>query len=405
MSINKEQIEKYADVMIWGMETARKCRGGRFKKGDVVLVKFDILAMELAEAIHRKLMGRGANVLMKCLTNETMEYDFYNLADTKQLKFVGPWEETYCESLNGSIFLSAPASLTHLKDIDPKRMSTAAVSRKHLRDILNERESKGLYGWTLCGFPTKELAKQAGMSITRYSNQIAKSCYLNEEDPVAKWISVYKNMDRICKWINKLTKDVKHFHIESKNTDMIITPGEKRAWKNGEGVNIPSFELFMSPDWRGTSGTYHADMPTFRGGNYIKGVTLKFEKGRAVSIKADEGEEYLVKTLNTDRGACQVGEFSLTDKRFSKIDEFMAEILYDENYGGKYGNCHIAVGSSYTETYDGPADDLTKEVKSKLGFNDSAIHWDLINGEDKTVTAHFKDGNTKVIYEKGEFTY
>jgi len=403
--LNNEQIEKYADVMIWGMETERRCRSGRFKKGNIVQIRFDIAAIKLAEAIHRKLTERGINVFAKCLSSETMEYDFYNLADTKQLKFVGPWEETYFNSLNGSIFLSAPASLTHLKDIDPKRMATMSVARKHLRDIMNDREAQGLFGWTLCSFPTDELAKQSGLSLTKYSNQIVKACYLNEDDPVAKWTDVYKNMDKLCNWLNKLTKGVKHFRVESKNTDMIITPGESRAWKNGEGANIPSFELFMSPDWRGTSGTYHADMPTFRGGNYIEGVTLKFEKGRATSIRADKGEEYLVKTLKTDRGACQVGEFSLTDKRFSKIDEFMAEILYDENYGGKYGNCHIAVGSSYTETYDGSADDLTKEVKKKLGFNDSAIHWDLINGEDKMVTAHFNDGKTQVIYEKGEFLY
>jgi len=249
------------------------------------------------------------------------------------------------------------------------------------------------------------------MSLTKYSNQVAKACYLDEDDPVAKWASVYKNMDRISKWLNRITKNTRYFHIESENvgvhntlTDLIITPGEKRAWKTGGGCNIPSFELFMSPDWRGTEGTYHADMPTFKGGNYIEGITLEFEKGRATSISANKGEEYLIKTLNTDRAACQVGEFSLTDKRFSKIDTFMAEILYDENYGGKHGNCHIAVGNSYSETYDGDPSELTKETKKKLGFSDSAVHWDMINGENKVVTAHFKDGKTKVIYENGEFT-
>ena len=98
-------------------------------------------------------------------------------------------------------------------------------------------------------------------------------------------------------------------------------------------------------------------------------------------------------------------EFSLTDRRFSKITKFMADILYDENFGGKYGNCHVAVGASYADTFSGPQDKLDKKLKEKLGFNDSSLHWDLINTEDKTVTATLKDGSKKKIYEKGQFKY
>ena len=105
-----------------------------------------------------------------------------------------------------------------------------------------------------------------------------------------------------------------------------------------------------------------------------------------------------------DKGACRVGEFSLTDKRFSRINRFMANTLYDENYGGRYGNCHLAVGDSYSDTYDGNPAELTKETKRKLGFNDSALHWDLVNTEKKTVTAYLKNGKRVLIYENGMFT-
>ena len=105
-----------------------------------------------------------------------------------------------------------------------------------------------------------------------------------------------------------------------------------------------------------------------------------------------------------DKGASRVGEFSLTDKRFSKINRFMANTLYDENYGGKFGNCHVALGSSYSDTYDGDTSKLTKQIKTRLGFNDSALHWDLVNTERKLVTAHLKSGKKKIIYENGVFT-
>ncbi len=93
-----------------------------------------------------------------------------------------------------------------------------------------------------------------------------------------------------------------------------------------------------------------------------------------------------------DRGASRLGEFSLTDKRFSKINQFMANTLFDENFGGSWGNCHVALGASYADTYSGDVKSLTKEKKTHLGFNDSALHWDLVNTEKKRVVAHLADG-------------
>jgi aminopeptidase len=82
----------------------------------------------------------------------------------------------------------------------------------------------------------------------------------------------------------------------------------------------------------------------------------------------------------------------------------MASTLYDENHGGRHGTCHVAVGSSYTDTYDGDPAKLTKAAKRKLGFNDSALHWDLVNTERKTITARLRNGRETVIYENGVFT-
>jgi aminopeptidase len=81
----------------------------------------------------------------------------------------------------------------------------------------------------------------------------------------------------------------------------------------------------------------------------------------------------------------------------------MADTLYDENFGGKYGNCHIAVGNGYSDTYGGDLTKLTGNMKKKLGFNNSALHWDLINTQDKLVTAKLKNGRHLTIYEKGKF--
>jgi len=148
---------------------------------------------------------------------------------------------------------------------------------------------------------------------------------------------------------------------------------------------------------------YYANLPSFRSGNYVKDVRISFARGKAVAVEAAQGEAFVKRQLAMDPGACRLGEFSLTDRRFSRIDRFMAETLFDENFGGKEGNCHVALGSSYSDTFSGNPARLTPALRKNLGFNDSALHWDLVNTEPKTVTAHMTNGRKTVIYDGGEF--
>jgi len=398
MVLTTAELEKYADVLLWGLKTARK---SKFKKGDIILIQYENPALPLAEILFKKIVAMGMHPVQRMGLTFGMEKGFFEEADDKQLVFIPPGEKELYENVNGRIFLRAPESLTHLKDIDPARIGTVLVSRKPLKDILDKREEQGFYSWTLCTFPTHELARQAKTTIRHYATQIIKACYLDKENPVQEWESILNNVHGIKKWLNSLK--IKTLHIEAKNIDLTITPGEKRKWSGVSGHNIPSFEIFFSPDWRGTEGTYYANLPSFRSGNYVKGIRLTFQKGAVVKIEADEGEQFAIKQLAMDKGASRIGEFSLTDRRFSRIDRFMADTLFDENFGGRHGNSHIAVGSSYTESYTGNQADMTKQLKEKLGFNDSALHWDLVNTERKTVTAHLTSGKKLVIYEDGQF--
>ena len=394
----QRQLDRYADVLLWGLKTSRS---GRFKKKDIVLIRYNIPANPLAEIVYTKLLDRGMNPVLRVNLTSAMERIFFKLANNNQIVFQPPGEEELFKKLNGGIFLHAPESITHLSDVDPKRIGKAGVARKYLRDILDERDQAGAFGWTLCNYPTEEQARHAGLSLREYADQIIRACFLNRTSPISQWQNVFKNATSIKKWLNSMK--VNFYHIESANTDLKITPGEKRKWIGISGHNIPSFEIFLSPDWRGTSGIYFADQPSFRSGNYVEGVRLEFKQGAAVKIQARKGQNFVVRQLSLDKGANKLGEFSLTDKRLSKINTFMANTLFDENYGGKYGNCHVALGASYVDTYDGNLQELTKEKKTDLGFNDSALHWDLVNTENKRVSAHLASGKKVTIYENGKF--
>jgi aminopeptidase len=396
----KKQLERYADVLWWGLTTAKKVA---FKKNDIVLIRYNSSAVELAEVLYAGLLSRGMHPVQRVSPSATMEKDFYLHSSNRQLVFIPPGEKELMSRLNGSIYLHAPESITHLSAVAPQKIGKTTVAQKALRDILNRREARGSFSWTLCIFPTAELAGQAGLSLEDYTRQVVKACFLSKSDPITEWRHIYNNARSIKKWLNSMK--VKFLHVESDNIDLEITPGEKRQWIGISGRNIPSFEIFVSPDWRGTRGQYHADQPSYRSGNRVEGVRLEFNKGKVIKVSSETGQEFVKKQLRMDKGADKVGEFSLTDRRFSRINRFMANTLFDENYGGKYGNCHIALGSSYSNTYTGDSKRLNQALKQKLGFNESALHWDLVNTEKKRVTAHLQTGKAITIYENGRFTY
>ncbi len=396
---SENQLEKYAEVLLWGLTTARK----GFKKYDRILLKADTCGLSLAEIVYKKLVKMKFNVITRIIETPKMERYFYEFSDLRQRKFVAAGEKELFSDLNGYVGVRAPESLTHLKDIDPLRQAETAVARKFLRDILDRNEEKGKFGWTLCMYPTEILAKTAKMSVAEYAGQIAKACFLNEKDPVKKWREIYRSSVEIKRWLKSLKIDWMYFH--SRSMDLKVKIGEKRKFVGISGHNIPSFEIFTSPDCRYTEGVYFANMPSFRGGNYVGGVRIEFKKGIAVKVLAEKGGEYVKKILKTDRGASMVGEISLTDRRFSRIDRFMANTLFDENFGGKYGNCHLAVGNSYSDSFDGDTKKLSSRLKNKMGFNSSSIHWDLVNTENKIVRAKLKSGKTITVYEKGMFKY
>ena len=398
MTFSDETIKKYCHVLLWALKTARK---GPCRKNEIIMIRYELPALRLAEALQASLLDGGMNPVLRVGMTPRMEKQFYVKANKSQLVFQSPGERELYQKLNGGIYLHAPDSLTHLADVDSKKIGKAAVARKSLKDILDRREETGKFSWTLCLFPTAELAKQAKLPLARYAEQVIKACYLERKNPVEEWKKTYRNALQIKRWLNSMR--IERLHVESDRMDLRLTPGERRRWVGITGHNIPSFEIFLSPDWRGTEGVYCADQPSYRNGNYVESVKLTFEKGKVVKSEAAKGGSFLAKQVALDPGAARVGEFSLTDKRFSRIDRFMANTLFDENFGGKHGNCHLALGSSYSDTFAGDSATLTKAKKKKLGFNDSALHWDLVNTEDKRVTAYLAGGKKVVIYEEGMF--
>ena len=126
--LTDKQIERYADVLLWGLKTAR---GKSLRRNDIVAIRFNLPAVKLAERLHAKLLTKGVHPVVRFLATPVMERNFYALSTGTQLTFSPPGEKQLLQQLNGSIMIYAPQSLTHLRDINPVKFNKAAVGNIH----------------------------------------------------------------------------------------------------------------------------------------------------------------------------------------------------------------------------------------------------------------------------------
>jgi aminopeptidase len=389
-------LENYAKVMI----NFALGKGQGIKKNQVVYLQYDSEALPLALAVYKRILEKGAQPMVKSIDESFQKLMFENASDEQLKFFPKEYTKALVDTIDHRIYLIAPSDPFLLKNIDPKKIITANSEKQMLRKWLFEKEDQGKLTWTLCLYGTEGMAKEAGLSIQEFWAEIINACYLDSQDPIAVWKETFVKIEELKNKLNALP--VEKYHLISEGTDLYISLGEKRKWEGGRGANIPSFEIFTSPDWRGVNGYIFFNFPLYRYGNIIKNVRLEFKDGRVIKATADKNEK-LLREMIAQKNADKIGEFSLTDKRFSKISRFMANTLYDENFGGQFGNSHLAVGTSYHDCYNGDIKSMTEKDWENLGFNESIEHCDIINTNDKTVSAILKDGSKKVIYKTGQF--
>ncbi len=396
--LSPDQLAAYAEVLLWAM---RSSRAVPFKHGDLVLVRYDAAALPLAEAVYAALIEAHLHPVASAMPTSAMQAQHYGNSSFGQLTFIPPGLDELFRATAGCITILAPDSLTALSDIDPRSIAQGELAEARTQQVLAHRRRLGLLGATVCLYPTEALAQASGMALDEYAERLARACLLLMPEPVAQWRRVQKELGDIAAWLNGL--NIQRLHVQSEHMDLTLAPGESRRFVGVTGSNVPGFELYLAPDWRTVSGVYYADQPSIRWGRLVSRARLEFHDGVAVEATADAGGTFLTGRMTADPGARRVGEFSLTDKRVSKVERFMAHTLLDENHGGTTGNCHIALGGASAASFAGPADELTPEREDSLGFNSSTLHWDLVNIEEKRVTAWLAGGGRRTIYENGQF--
>lgn len=399
----QEILEKYANVLV----NFALGGGAGLKSGEVVRVTAQEIAKPLYLEVCKAVWRAGGNVIEDYRINEVDQtgtaFAMYENATTDaQFDFFpAKFTRGLVDDVDHLLMIVSDTDLHALENVDAKRMMQRGKTRQPWMHWRAEKENAGKLTWTLGLYTTAAMAAEAGLSEQEYWEQIIQACFLDDPDPIGRWRSVEEQIKNTMKRLNALA--IKKLHIEGDDADLWVIIGEKRQWMGGSGRNIPSFEVFTSPDWRGTNGWIRFNQPLYNYGVVAKNVRLEFKDGVVTNVTADTGEKMLQEMVATEN-ANKIGEYSLTDSRLSRITKFMATTLYDENIGGRYGNTHLALGSSYHDTYDGDPSGVGEEEWARLGFNASSVHTDIISTTDRIVTAVLEDGSERVIYEDGKFT-
>lgn len=393
---SQEILKKYADVLIrfalWWWEW--------MKPGEIVYLQVPESAKPLLFELQKSVLEAGWNYIINFIPEWSQKVFFENASD-EQASF---WPKDYfleiVKTCTHVLRIEATDDKYELKWIDSKKLIWRQKWSKFYMEARNEKENRWELTWTIWMYGTEAMARDVWMTLEEYWQQIIKACFLDEADPIAKWKEVFKSMERIINTLNSM--EIEKVHVEWEDVDLHVKIWEKRQWLWWSWRNIPSFELFTSPDWRGTNWWIRFNQPLYRYGNKVEWIELKFKDWLITEAKAESWEE-LLKEMIASENANKIWEFSLTDRRFSRITRFMGETLYDENVWWEFGNTHIAVGSSYHDAFVWDIPSQSKEDWDRLWFNESAIHTDIMSTNNRKVTATLKDWSEVVIYENWEF--
>jgi len=397
----KETLDRYASVLV----DFALGGGDGIRAGEVVRVVAPDSAKPLYAALNRAVWRAGGHVIGAYQPDDgpdvNLARDFYELASPEQLDFFpARYTRGMIDEIDHQVSVIAPGDPRSLDSVEPARIMRRGETMRQLLDWRGEKENEGRFTWTLGLYGTPGMAAEAGTDLETYWQQIIDACFLDDADPLARWREVGERVEHTRQWLDGL--EIERVHVQGEDVDLWVSVGEQRRWLGGRGRNIPSFELFTSPDWRGTEGWIYCNQPLYRYGNLVKGIRLTFADGLVTGASAEQNEQVLKDMIATE-GANRIGEFSLTDRRFSRITRFMAQTLYDENFGGAHGNTHIALGRSYQDAYDGDPAGVSDEEWQRLGFNSSSVHTDVVSTSDRIATAVLRGGEQQVIYRDGQF--
>lgn len=378
--------------------------GANVQPGQIVALSSEPGKEPLARAIAEAAYRAGARFVDVFVFDEHVKRARALHADPATLTFVPPWygqrvlELGRCRA--ATIALTGPVE-PHLMDgIDPRLAARDRLPAvRESMTVVNDRA----INWSVVPCPTPGWAQMvypeldSEAALLRLWSEIAHVCRLDEPDPVSAWRTRLARLMEVAATLDRLELD--RLHFQGPGTDLTIGLLPASRWiaaqlETDRGVvhvpNIPTEEVFYTPDPERVEGTVRATKPLFTSGRLIRELEVKFEHGRAVEILGSDGAEPLRSLVRRDEGAARLGEVALVDResRIGQLGTIFYNTLLDENAAS-----HIALGQGYA---------FGVAEQDAVRINESELHIDFMIGSDEvTVSGVTRSGRELALLSGG----
>ena len=396
--------EKYIDLLLKG------CLNIDYSKE--LFISYDVINKDFVDKLILKAEELGFSNIIK---EETDINIFCNKLKTLSLEEIDSdpyfdksiWDAYAKKGIN---FLMIDTEFPNfLDDVDKTKIAKAKQRMSKTRSLFRELESSDQIPWCIAAVPNKYWAdKLFGSNEASYDklfNLIFKMCLVDTENPLKSWEELLKRNKAMINKLNSL--DIRQLHYtNSLGTDLRVSLPDKVRWYTASPendiakiVNMPSYEIFTSPNYLKTEGIVYNSKPLIYGGRVIDGFYLEFHEGKVINYDAKVGKELLGKILENDSNSSFLGEVALVnyDSPISNTKLVFETTLFDEN-----ASCHIALGDGFKYAiYNGL--ELSDKETLERGINKSNTHVDFMIGtSDLNIKAITKDGEIK-LFKDGNF--
>ncbi len=408
--MRQSQLKKYAKLL------ARV--GLNVKKGQTVFIEAALDQPDFVTMVVEECYKAGASEVFVDWSHQPAAKVSANYRTLESLSTLTPFAKAKWEykAQNYSCRLWIESEDPDgMSGVDQEKMSKSRQALypqiKPFRLALENRHQ-----WCIAAVPGKAWAKKVfpnlspNKAVEEMWKVILHASRADGKNPVQAWKNHNLDLQARCDYLNGL--GLQYLQYKSANgTDFTVELNadgrfcggqEKTLFKRSFNPNIPTEEVFTSPKAGACEGIVYSSKPLSYMGELIDNFSLRFEKGKVVEAKAEQGEALLKKMVSMDEGAGRLGEVALIpyESPINQTGVLFYNTLFDEN-----ASCHFAVGSGFNECLKGFENYTDEECKAR-GINESMIHVDFMIGtKDMDIVGITRTGERVQIFKDGTWAF